>query len=212
MLGADDGIVSTASLMVGVAAAHGTRATVLTAGLAGLAAGAMAMAAGEYVSVASQRDAEDADLFRERRELARTPDAELQELALIYEGRGLEPALARQVAEQLTRHDALAAHARDELGLRQESLSRPLQAAAASAAAFTLGAVFPILALLFAPDAERSAAIVAVALVGLVVLGLLGAAAGGAPALRPTARVMVGGAAAMAVTALVGLLTHTAGA
>lgn len=211
VLGADDGIVSTASLMLGVAAANATRATILTAGLAGLAAGAMAMAVGEYVSVSSQRDTEHADLALERKELASSPEAELEELTRLYVGRGLDRDLAAQVAVQLTANDALATHAREELGLLDYSLARPLQAAGASAAAFSSGAALPVLALLVASTSVRIAVIVAVALAGLVVLGWLGARIGGAPWRRPVWRVLVGGGAAMAVTAAVGLLTHTAG-
>lgn len=211
VLGADDGMVSTASLMLGVAAAHSSRATILTAGLAGLAAGAMAMAVGEYVSVASQRDTEHADLALERKELASSPEAELEELTHLYMARGVDRDLAAKVAAQLTTNDALAAHARDELGLLHESLSRPLQAAWTSAAAFSSGAVLPVIALLVAPAGVRIAAIVAIALAGLVTLGWLGARIGGARWRRPVLRVLVGGAAAMAVTAAVGLLTHTTG-
>ena len=212
VLGADDGIVSTASLMIGVSAAHASRSAILTAGLAGLAAGAMAMAAGEYVSVASQRDVELADLNRERDELASAPDAELAELTGMYVERGVDPGVARQVAEQLTARDALAAHARDELGLVDATIARPLQAAAVSAAAFTSGAALAILALVVAPRTVRAAVIVAVALAGLALLGRMGANAGGAPWRRPTARVVAGGALAMAVTAGVGFLAHVAGA
>lgn len=212
VLGADDGIVSTASLMLGVAAAHASRSVILTAGLAGLAAGAMAMAAGEYVSVASQRDSELADVSRERAELAATPAAELDELTHIYVARGVEPALARQVAEQLTAHDALAAHARDELGLSEERAARPLQAAGASAVAFAMGAVLPVLTLVLSPRSVQTLLIGLVAVVGLAVLGWGGAAAGGAHWRRATTRVVVGGSLAMAVTMAVGLLTHTAGA
>lgn len=212
MLGADDGIVSTASLMLGVAAAHASRSAILTAGLAGLAAGSMAMAAGEYVSVASQRDSERADLSRERHELASTPDEELAELTGIYVARGVDPALAVRVAEQLTAHDALASHARDELGLAETTMARPLQAALVSAAAFGSGALLAVIALLVSPTALRAPVIVAVTLGGLATLGRLGAAFGGASWVRPTARVVVGGAVAMAITSAVGYLTHTAGA
>ena len=212
VLGADDGIVSTASLMLGVAAAHASRSGILTAGLAGMVAGAMAMAAGEYVSVSSQRDSEQADLARERGELAAAPAAELEELAHLYIARGVEPALARQVAEQLSAHDALAAHAREELGLAQERTARPLQAAAASAAAFTAGAVLPVLALVAASRSAQSLVIALVAVVGLAVLGWAGALAGGARWARPVSRVVVGGSLAMVLTVLVGHLSHTAGA
>ncbi len=211
VLGADDGIVSTASLMLGIAAAHGTRATILTAGLAGLAAGAMAMAAGEYVSVSSPRDSERADLVRERTELATAPAEELDELTHLYVLRGLEPTLARQVAEQLSVHDALAAHARDELGLTEEQTARPLQAAAASAASFSVGAILPVVALLASPRPIQSLLIAVVAVLGLGVLGWAGALAGGARWIRPATRVVLGGGLAMAVTMVVGLLTHTAG-
>lgn len=212
VLGADDGIVSTASLMLGVAAAHASRSAILTAGLAGLAAGAMAMAAGEYVSVASQRDSELADLAREQKELASTPALELDELTDIYVERGVEPGLARQVAQQLSAHDALASHARDELGLSAERAARPLQAAVASAAAFAAGALLPVLTLIVAPRSIRIPLIVMVAVVGLAVLGWAGAAAGGARWRRATYRVIAGGSLAMAITMAVGLLTHTAGA
>ncbi len=212
MLGADDGIVSTASLMLGVAAANASHSAVLTAGLAGLAAGAMAMAAGEYVSVSSQRDSERADLAREEAELAAAPDAELEELARMYAARGVEAHLAWQVAEQLTAHDALAAHARDELGLSEERTARPLQAAVASATAFAVGAILPVLTLVVSPRSLQSLLIAVVAVVGLAVLGWSGAVAGGAPWGRPTLRVVLGGSLAMAVTMAVGFLTHTAGA
>lgn len=211
VLGADDGIVSTASLMIGMAAANSGRNGMLTAGVAGLAAGAMAMAAGEFVSVAAQRDTEHADLSRERHELATSPASELEELTVIYQRRGLDRSLARQVAEQLTRHDALGTHAREELGLSAETMAHPFQAAASSAAAFAIGAVLPIIALLLSPSSARVYLIVATAVAGLGVLGRLGAAAGGARWTVPTTRVVVGGALAMGVTALVGLLTHTAG-
>lgn len=212
MLGADDGIVSTASLMLGVAAANAGRSAMLTAGLAGMAAGAMAMAAGEYVSVSSQRDSEHADISRERRELAADPRAELDELTRIYMNRGVEVGLARQVAQQLHDHDALEAHARDELGLTQERAARPVQAAAASAAAFAVGAALPVITLVASPASYRSWLIALVAVAGLALLGWVGATAGGAPWRRPTLRVVVGGSLAMAVTMAVGLLTHTAGA
>ncbi len=211
VLGADDGIVSTASLMLGVAASHASRSAILTAGVAGLAAGAMAMAAGEYVSVASQRDTEGADLTRERNELASVPQAELDELVGLYVDRGVDRGLATQVAAQLTAHDALGAHARDELGLADATMARPVQAASASAAAFATGAVLPIVALLAAPASVRAAVIVVVALVALGTLGRLGAAVGGADWRRATARVIVGGVFAMAITAAVGRLAGVAG-
>ena len=212
VLGADDGLVSTASLMLGVAASQASRSAILTAGFAGLAAGAMAMAAGEYVSVSSQRDTERSDLARETRELATDPDAELEELTRIYRARGLEADLARQVAVQLSAHDALGTHAREELGLSEEGLSQPVMAAVTSAAAFSVGAFVPIAAMLLAPSGVRSIVIVAVVLAALAVLGAVGAMAGGAPWRRAALRVVVGGSAAMAVTSLVGLISHTAGA
>lgn len=211
MLGADDGIVSTASLMLGVATANSSVHQVLLAGIAGLAAGAMSMAAGEYVSVSSQRDSERADLSRERKELRDDPEGELTELAAIYVSRGVERELARQVALQLMRRDALGAHARDELGITEQGRARPVQAAASSAAAFSGGAVLPILATLVAPAAGRVIALVAIALIALAVLGSLGALAGGADWRRGALRVLLGGGAAMAVTALIGHLIGTAG-
>lgn len=211
MLGADDGIVSTASLMLGVATANSSVHQVLLAGIAGMAAGAMSMAAGEYVSVSSQRDSERADLSRERKELRDDPEGELTELAAIYVSRGVERELARQVALQLMRRDALGAHARDELGITEQGRARPVQAAASSAAAFSGGAVLPILATLVAPAAGRVIALVAIALIALVVLGSLGALAGGADWRRGALRVLLGGGAAMAVTALIGHLIGRAG-
>lgn len=211
MLGADDGIVSTASLMLGVATANSSVHQVLLAGIAGMAAGAMSMAAGEYVSVSSQRDSERADLSRERKELRDDPEGELTELAAIYVSRGVEPKLARQVALQLMRRDALGAHARDELGITEQGRARPVQAAASSAAAFSGGAVLPILATLVAPAAGRVIALVAIALIALAVLGSLGALAGGADWRRGALRVLLGGGAAMAVTALIGHLIGRAG-
>lgn len=211
MLGADDGIVSTASLMLGVATANSSVHQVLLAGIAGMAAGAMSMAAGEFVSVSSQRDSERADLSRERKELRDDPEGELTELAAIYVSRGVEPKLARQVALQLMRRDALGAHARDELGITEQGRARPVQAAASSAAAFSGGAVLPILATLVAPAAGRVIALVAIALIALAVLGSLGALGGGADWRRGALRVLLGGGAAMAVTALIGHLIGRAG-
>ncbi len=211
MLGADDGIVSTASLMLGVATANSSVHQVLLAGIAGLAAGAMSMAAGEYVSVSSQRDSERADLSRERKELRDDPEGELKELAAIYVSRGVEPELARQVALQLMRRDALGAHARDELGITEQGRARPVQAAASSAAAFSGGAVLPILATLVAPAAGRVIALVAISLIALAVLGSLGALGGGADWRRGALRVLLGGGAAMAMTALIGHLIGRAG-
>nr|WP_145547361.1 VIT family protein [Variovorax boronicumulans] len=206
VLGANDGIVSTASLIVGVAAAGASSATVLMTGVAGLVAGAMSMAAGEYVSVHSQADTEHADLARERRELAETPEAELRELTAIYIARGVSPGLAREVAEQLTRHDALGAHARDELGLSEQSSARPLQAALASAASFTAGAAWPLAVawLAYGPWLLPTVALASIA--ALALLGMLAAQAGGARMLPAAARVAVWGALAMAVTAGVGRL------
>lgn len=206
VLGADDGIVSTASLMLGVAAAQASRSAILIAGLAGLFAGAMAMATGEFVSVSSQRDTERADLTSERWELANRPQGELDELVSIYVKRGVEPALATAVAAQLTRHDALGAHARDELGFAEASAARPVQAAGASAASFAGGSAVPLLALLAAPAEVRAIVIVVTALIALGTLGAIGARVGGAPWRRAVVRVVVGGGLAMAVTALVGRL------
>lgn len=206
VLGANDGLISTSSLMVGVAAAAPTGSEVLVAGIAGLAAGAMAMAAGEYVSVSSQADAEESDLARERRELAQDPAGELDELTRIYVERGVAPDLARQVAEQMTAKDALAAHARDELGVFEHSVARPVQAALASAATFAVGAMLPILAAIFSPAALVTWTIPAVSVAGLALLGLVGAHLGGAPLLRGMARVLFWGCMAMGVTALIGKL------
>ncbi|CAG4934319.1 MULTISPECIES: VIT1/CCC1 transporter family protein [Acidithrix] len=211
VLGADDGIVSTASLMIGVAASSASHSVILTAGFAGLAAGAMAMAAGEYVSVSSQRDAEEADLAREAHELEHYPEAELRELAGFYIERGLTKELAVQVAEALSKHDALGSHAREELGILEMSKARPVQAALASAAAFASGAALPIVALVLAPSNIRTIVIVAVAVVALGVIGFLGATVGGAKPWRATLRVMIGGSLAMAVTAAVGALVGHAG-
>lgn len=211
VLGANDGIVSTASLLVGVAAADASRGAVLTAGVAGLVAGAMSMAAGEYVSVSSQRDAERGDLAKEAEELATQPVAELDELTQIYIERGLSPATARQVAVELTEKDALAAHLRDELGLTEMLMARPLQAASYSAVSFVIGALLPLLAVVFAPMALRIVLVTAVAVVALAGSGALGAVLGGARAWRGAARVTVGGGLAMAATALIGALVGTTG-
>lgn len=206
VLGANDGIVSTASLIVGVAASGAEREALLIAGAAGLVAGAMSMAAGEYVSVSSQRDAEQADLKRETRELAEQPEFERQELTNIYIERGLTPDLARQVADQLTAKDALAAHARDELGLSELTEAKPIQAAFASAVSFAVGAGLPLLVTWLAPMAGIALWVGIASLIYLAALGLLGAYAGGAEPLRPTARVVFWGAVAMAVTAGIGQL------
>ena len=208
VLGANDGVVSTASLILGVATATQSRGGVLVAGVSGLLAGALSMAAGEYVSVSSQADAEKADLAREKHELADNPPAELRELAGIYEKRGLDPELAHKVAEQLSAHDALGAHARDELGITEQLQARPLQAAFASAAAFSAGAVVPLLPAYFAPFQFAVPAIYGTALVFLIVLGALGAYAGGASEWKGAFRVLVWGALAMAVTAGLGRLFH----
>ena len=210
VLGANDGIVSTASLVVGVAAAETARQNVLVAGVAGLVAGALSMAAGEYVSVSSQSDTEQADLARERHELASQPEAEEEELTGIYVGRGLTPELARQVARQLMDRDALGAHARDELGLTEELSARPLQAALASAATFAVGAAVPILAILLAPANALVVAVAAVSLVCLVALGSMAAYVGGAPIFTGAARVTIWGLLAMLATAVVGRLFGTA--
>jgi vacuolar iron transporter family protein len=204
VLGANDGVVSVASLVVGVAASGAAQSTVLLTGLAGLVAGAMSMAAGEYVSVQSQADTEAADLQRERAELAADPVHELQELAAIYHGRGLDKALALQVAQQLMAHDPIAAHARDELGITDTLRARPLQAAVASAAAFSLGALCPVLAAVLAPAAMASVVVTATTLVALACLGATAAYAGGASLWRGALRVVLWGAVAMAATALLG--------
>jgi VIT1/CCC1 family predicted Fe2+/Mn2+ transporter len=204
VLGADDGIVSVSSLMIGVAASSASKETILIAAVAGLVAGAMSMAAGEYVSVSAQRDAEHADIELETRELSRRPRAELNELARIYVKRGLEPELATKVAEQLSAHDRLGAHLRDELGIDAAALARPIQAAWISAASFAWFAAVPIVALLLAPAASRILAISAASLVTLAGLGAFGGHLGGAPMGRAALRVTIGGAMAMAVTAAIG--------
>jgi VIT1/CCC1 family predicted Fe2+/Mn2+ transporter len=210
VLGANDGIVSTASLVLGVAAAGASRDAIVTAGIAGLMAGALSMAAGEYVSVSSQRDAEEADLRLEARELSADPRGELKELAEIYERRGLSPELAMEVASSLSSGDALAAHARDELGLAEQQRARPLQAAWASALSFAVGAILPLLAIGLGTASARGAICVLLTLLALALLGDTGARLGGAPRLRATLRVLVWGAVAMAVTAGIGALVGTA--
>ena len=210
VLGANDGIVSTASLVVGVAAAHAPRGEVLVAGVAGLVAGAMSMAAGEYVSVSSQADTEKADLARERRELAADEDFEQAELASIYVGRGLDPLLAKQVAERLMAHDALTAHARDELGISDSLSARPVQAAFASAGTFAVGAAMPLLVALLAPEPSLVPFVSGTSLVCLAALGVLAARAGGAPVMKSALRVAFWGALAMGLTAGVGALFGTA--
>lgn len=204
VLGANDGLVSTASLVVGVAAAGSGRTEILVAGLAGLVAGAMSMAAGEYVSVSSQSDTEQADLARETRELKDTPESELDELTGIYVGRGLDEDLARQVAVQLTQKDALGAHARDELGISETVTARPIQAATVSAMTFAAGAVVPLIVASAAPAAQISAIVAGTALIGLMALGGLGASVGGAGFVKGAIRVTFWGALAMAATAAVG--------
>jgi VIT1/CCC1 family predicted Fe2+/Mn2+ transporter len=206
VLGANDGIVSTASLVVGVASAEASRGDVMVAGVAGLVAGALSMAAGEYVSVSSQADTEQADMQRERTELATAPESELNELTGIYVARGLTPELARAVAGQLTASGALTAHARDELGLTEELAARPLQAAVASAATFAVGAGVPLLAAFLAPESALVLLVGAVSLVCLVGLGAMAAGAGGASPWIGAARVGFWGVVAMGVTAAVGRL------
>lgn len=209
VLGANDGIVSTASLVVGVAAASTGRTEVLIAGVAGLVAGAMSMAAGEYVSVSSQEDTEKADLARERDELATQPKAELDELTGIYVQRGLDEELARQVAAQLTAKDALSAHARDELGISEVMTARPVQAALASAATFAVGAALPMIVVLLAPVETLVYTVSITSLVFLAGLGMLAARAGGAPMVKAALRVTFWGALAMLLTALIGKLFGT---
>ncbi len=206
VLGANDGIVSTASLVIGVAAAGGGKQALLVAGVAGLVAGAMSMAAGEYVSVSSQSDTERADIARETAELRDQPEFEIEELANIYIGRGLTPALAREVAQQLMAKDALGAHARDELGISEITTARPVQAALASATTFAVGAMLPLIVVLATPLAYVLTAVAVASLFFLALLGAAGARAGGAAPLKPVLRVMFWGALAMAATAGVGAL------
>ncbi|MBP6096680.1 MAG: VIT family protein [Methyloversatilis sp.] len=206
VLGANDGIVSTASLVLGVAAAEAGAEAILVAGVAGLVAGAMSMAAGEYVSVSSQADTESADLARERKELATDPEHELAELTAIYVMRGLDPTLARQVASQLTQHDAIGAHARDELGISATLSARPVQAALASAATFAVGAALPLLVVVLCPPALLMWAVSGSALLFLALLGSLAARAGGAVMTKAAMRVTFWGALAMAATAGIGAL------
>ncbi|HQT88342.1 MAG TPA: VIT family protein [Acidiphilium sp.] len=210
VLGANDGIISTASLVLGVASAGGTIHGVLVAGVAGLVAGAMSMAAGEYVSVSSQSDTEQADLVREKDELASDPGYETEELAQIYVGRGLAIDLAREVARQLMAKDALGAHARDELGMSAATTARPVQAAMASAATFSVGAAAPLILVLLAPANALLALVAVGSLIFLAVLGMVGAKTGGAGLLRPTLRVTFWGALAMAITTGIGALIGAA--
>ncbi len=211
ILGANDGIVSTASLIAGVAAAGAAQSSILVTGTAGLVAGAMSMAAGEYVSVSSQSDAERSDVELEKRHLAADPEFELEELTQIYEQRGLDRALAERVAVQLTAHDALDTHLRDELGLTSETAARPIQAAIASAASFTVGAALPLATLFFDRGESLPWTVSAASLVFLALLGALGARAGNAPMLRPVVRVTFWGAMAMAATIAIGSLFGAVG-
>jgi VIT1/CCC1 family predicted Fe2+/Mn2+ transporter len=206
ILGANDGILSTASLVIGVAAASITREPIVLAGVAGLVAGALSMAAGEYVSVSSQADIEMGDLEREKKELKETPAEELQELALIYEARGLDEKLALQVAEQLTAHDALAAHARDELGINEITKAKPLQAALYSGAAFTTGGILPVVVALFAPLKSMEYIQYVFALLFLIILGIFAAKAGGSSVQKAVMRISFWGTIAMGITALIGYL------
>jgi VIT1/CCC1 family predicted Fe2+/Mn2+ transporter len=210
VLGANDGIISTASLILGVAGASASKGSILLAGIAGLVAGAMSMAAGEYVSVSSQSDTENADLAREREELATEPEAERGELTQIYVERGVEIALARQVADQLTAKDALGAHARDELGISEITTARPVQAALTSAATFSVGAAAPLALVLLSPTDWLVTAVAGGSLLALAVLGWLGAKTGGAEVLKPVLRVTFWGALAMAITFGIGVLVGTA--
>jgi VIT1/CCC1 family predicted Fe2+/Mn2+ transporter len=211
VLGADDGVVSTASLMIGVAATSASRASVIVAGIAGLVAGAGSMAAGEYVSVSSQRDAEMADIARERREQLVAPDHELDELTEIYMERGLDADLARKVAEQMHEADPLGSHVRDELGITEATQARPAQAAVVSAISFATAAMVPILAMLASPRSARVPIIAAAGLAALGVLGAVGGRLGGASRRRAAVRVVIGGGIAMAVTAAIGALIGAAG-
>jgi VIT1/CCC1 family predicted Fe2+/Mn2+ transporter len=206
VLGANDGIVSTGSLIIGIAAANATQSNILFTGLAGLVAGAMSMAAGEYVSVSSQADTEKADLALEQKSLEDNPDYEKNELAEIYEKRGLSPELAREVTEQLMLHDALGAHARDEIGITADGTARPIQAAFSSAVTFTVGALLPLIVAWAAPGRQLIPLVALFSLVFLAVLGALAARAGGAPILKAAVRVTFWGALAMAITAGVGRL------
>ena len=206
VLGANDGIVSTASLLLGVAAANATHSNIMVAGVAGLVAGAMSMAAGEYVSVHSQADAENADIERERRELETDNAEEHKELAAIYVGRGLEPALAKQVAEQLMAHDDLGAHVRDELGITQAHSARPMQATLASATSFAIGAALPLLVSFWSPMTRLIPLVTVTSLVFLALLGGIAALAGGAPIMKGVMRVTFWGVLAMGLTAGVGAL------
>jgi VIT1/CCC1 family predicted Fe2+/Mn2+ transporter len=209
VMGANDGIVSTASLIVGIAASNAAHNDIVLAGVAGLVAGAMSMAAGEYVSVSSQADTEQADLTRERKELDEDGQHEKKELAAIYVSRGLDPLLAEQVAEQLMNHDALGAHARDELGISETSTARPIQAALASATTFAVGAALPLLIVMFAPVTDLIIFVTAASLIFLTLLGMLAAYSGGAGIIKGAFRVAFWGALAMGLTAAVGSVFGT---
>ena len=206
VLGANDGIISTACLILGVAAADATRSTIITAGVAGLVAGAASMAIGEYVSVSSQRDAEQADIAKETWELEHTPEHELDELTAIYKGKGLTQELARAVAVQLTKEDALKVHMAEELGITHLTLARPVQASVSSAGSFSVGAAIPLIAVALASSSQRIATTIVVAVLALVALGISSAKAGGAHPLRPTFRVVFGGSVAMVFTMAIGRL------
>ena len=209
VLGANDGIISTACLILGVAAADATRGTIITAGVAGLVAGAASMAIGEYVSVSSQRDSEQADIAKETWELEHTPEHELDELTAIYKGKGLTQELARAVAVQLTKEDALKVHMAEELGITHLTLARPVQASVSSAGSFSVGAAIPLVAVALASSSQRIATTIVVAVFALVALGISSAKAGGAHPLRPTFRVVFGGLVAMAFTMAIGRLVGT---
>jgi vacuolar iron transporter family protein len=210
VLGANDGLISTASLMVGVAAASSGRSAILVAGFAGLTAGALSMAAGEYVSVSSQRDTERADIERERLELEATPEAERAELARIYRDRGLSPELSERVADELSQLDRLAIHARDELGIDLSALANPLQASLVSAISFIMGAILPIIVVLLTGSSLRVPITIAVTLIGLGILGAVGARLGGAPQRRAAVRVLIGGTLALLISLAIGRLTGSA--
>jgi VIT1/CCC1 family predicted Fe2+/Mn2+ transporter len=210
VLGANDGIISTACLILGVAAADASRGTIITAGVAGLVAGAASMAIGEYVSVSSQRDAEQADIAKEKWELEHTPEHELDELTAIYVAKGLSNQLARDVAVELTKDDALKAHMAEELGISHATMARPLQASVSSASSFSVGAAIPLIAVALASSSQRIVTTIVVAAFALVALGLSSSKAGGAHPARPTARIVVGGLVAMAFTMAVGHLVGTA--
>ena len=211
VLGANDGIVSVAAIVVGVAGATTDIAPILTAGVAGVVGGAISMALGEYVSVSSQRDSQHALIAKERLELAEMPEAELSELAALYEQKGLTPDTARQVAQELTAHDALSAHLETELGIREEDVASPWQAAGASALAFFIGAVLPMLAILLPPAELRVPVTFVAVLVALAITGAVSARIGGSPWVRPTVRVVIGGALALGATFLIGTLLGTSG-